>query len=150
MFTTILVPIDGSVHAEKALGVAAELARSTSATLHLMTVTEYPPDDIGILAGGSAEPFSPAEREKRAEEMRKAGRALLAKARASAVLEGIEVKEVLREGRPGERIIEEAEAIGADAIVMGSRGMSDLKGLVVGSVSHRVSHTAACTVITVT
>nr|WP_231613761.1 universal stress protein [Halomonas sp. BC04] len=44
----------------------------------------------------------------------------------------------------------EANEIAADAIVMGSRGVSELKGLLVGSVSHKVMHSAPCTVITVT
>jgi len=38
MFNTILVPLDGSEHAIKALRVAASLARGGAATLHLMTV----------------------------------------------------------------------------------------------------------------
>jgi nucleotide-binding universal stress UspA family protein len=150
MFKTILVPVDGSRHAEKALKVAAELARSGTGTLHLLHVTEPLPDNIGILVGGSTEPMSEAEREKLAEGIRQAGQQLIDQAKGAADLAGLEVEELVRHGRPGERIIEAAEEVGADAIVMGSRGMSDLKGMVVGSVSHRVSHTAGCTVITVT
>lgn len=149
MYKTLLVPVDGSVHAEKALAVAAELARN-GGTLHLLNVAESIPDNLGILVGGSTEPVSEAERKKLAEGVRKAGEQVIDKAKAAIDLAGIEVKALVRQGRPGERIIEAAEELRADAIVMGSRGMSDLKGMVVGSVSHRVSHTAGCSVITVT
>jgi len=150
MFKTILVPVDGSDHAEKALGVAALLARASSATLHLMTVAEFPPDNIGLFTGGTAEPFSEVEREKLAEGMKQEAHKVIEKARAAVDLAGIEVKEVTRQGRPAERIHEEAESLGADAIVMGSRGVSDMRGMVFGSVSHKISHIASCTVITVT
>lgn len=150
MFKTLLVPVDGSAHAEKALGVAAELARSGGATLHLLNVSEAASDNIGILVGGSTEPMSEVEREKLAEGVRKAAQQVIDRAKSAVDLAGLEVKELVRQGRPGERIIEAAEELDADAIVMGSRGMSDLRGMVVGSVSHRVSHTAGCTVITVT
>lgn len=52
-------------------------------------------------------------------------------------------------GSAARTIVDEAGRLGADAIVMGSRGPSDLAGLVLGRVSHRVLHTAACRVITV-
>jgi nucleotide-binding universal stress UspA family protein len=45
--------------------------------------------------------------------------------------------------------VEEADKLGVDAIIMGSSGMSDLKGLVIGSISHKVMHTANCRVILV-
>lgn len=150
MYKTLLVPIDGSAHAEKALAVAAELARSGGGTLHLLSVAEAAPDNLGILVGGSTKPISEAEREQLAEEVRKAGEKRIDKAQSAVDLAGLEVKALVRQGKPGERIIEAAEELKADAIVMGSRGMSDLKGMVVGSVSHRVSHTAGCSVITVT
>ncbi|MCL7942037.1 universal stress protein [Halomonas sp. ATCH28] len=150
MYQTILVPVDGSSHAEKALQVAAQLARGTSAVLHLMTVAEFPPDNIGLFTGGVAEPYAEEEREKLAKGMKEEAHKAIDKARATVDLADIEVKEVVRQGRPAELITGEAEALGADAIVMGSRGVSDMRGMVFGSVSHKVSHTADCTVITVT
>ena len=59
----------------------------------------------------------------------------------------VQAKAVL--GDPAGEILERAAQIGADMIVMGSRGLSDLKGLLVGSVSHKVNHLADCTCITV-
>nr|WP_281430368.1 universal stress protein [Salinicola acroporae] len=52
------------------------------------------------------------------------------------------------EGRPAQTIVQQATDLGVDMIIMGSRGLSDLKSLVVGSVSHKVSHIAPCPVIT--
>ncbi|MCA1769037.1 MAG: universal stress protein [Halomonas sp.] len=150
MFKTILVPIDGSNHAEKALSVAAQLARASSATLHLMTVAEFPPDNIGLFTGGTPEPFSEVEREKLAEGMKQEAHKIIEKALAAVDLDGVEVKEVMRQGRPADLINKEAERLGADVIVMGSRGISDMRGMVFGSVSHKISHIADCTVITVT
>ena len=56
---------------------------------------------------------------------------------------------IVRMGSPADVILEEAARVGVDAIVMGSRGLSDIKGLLVGSVSHKVLHAAKCTVVTV-
>ena len=150
MYQSILVPLDGSSHAEKALQVAAQLAKGTSAVLHLMTVAEFPPDNLGLFTGGTAEPFSEEDREKLAAGMKEEAHKVIDKARATVDLSGIEAKEVVRQGRQAELITAEAEKLGVDAIVMGSRGVSDLRGMVFGSVSHKVSHTAGCTVITVT
>ncbi|MFP4137887.1 MAG: universal stress protein [Halomonas sp.] len=150
MYDKILVPLDGSEHAIKALSVAASLARGSNATLHLMTVAEFPPDNIGLFTGGTAEPFSEAEREKLAEGMKEEARKVIDEARAAVDLDGLTVEEGVSQGRPAERIIEAAEKVGADVIVMGSRGLGDVRGMVFGSVSHKVSHAAGCSVITVT
>ncbi len=49
----------------------------------------------------------------------------------------------------GRAIVHQAEQVGAEAIVLGSRGRSDLASLVLGSVSHKVLHLAHCPVILV-
>lgn len=145
----ILVPIDGSAHAEKALAVAAQMAMASSAAIHLLHVTEFP-DDIGILMGRGTGPLTEEKREALAAENRDKARRVLDQSRQAVDLSGLDAKELIRQGRPAHVILEVAKEVGADVIVMGSRGMSDLKGMVVGSVSHRVSHAAECTVITVT
>ncbi len=150
MYQSILLPVDGSRHAEEALQVAAQLAKGTSATLHLVTVAEFPPDNIGLFTGGAAEPFSEEEREKLAAGMKEEAHKAIDKARASVDLAGNEVKEMVCQGRPAEQIVGVAEELGVDAIVMGSRGVSDVRGMVFGSVSHKVSHTAGCSGIAVT
>jgi len=56
---------------------------------------------------------------------------------------------LIEDGDPAKRIIECAEKENADTIVMGARGLSDIEGLLLGSVSHKIAHLASCTVITV-
>lgn len=150
MYSMILVPLDGSEHAIKALRIAASLARGGEAKLHLMTVAEFPPDNIGLFAGGPVEPFSVEEREKLAQGMKDEARKVIEQARAAVDLGGLEVEESVRQGYPAQLIKEQAEEVGADAIVMGSRGLSNVRGMIFGSVSHKVSHIADCGVITVT
>ena len=60
-----------------------------------------------------------------------------------------EVKGVVTDGDPAKAILDCAKIEGADLIVIGSRGLGDLKGLLVGSVSHKVCQLADCTCITV-
>jgi nucleotide-binding universal stress UspA family protein len=60
-----------------------------------------------------------------------------------------DVKTEVDEGDPARRILACAEREKADMIVMGSRGMSDLKGLLMGSVSHKVGQLTDCKLISV-
>jgi nucleotide-binding universal stress UspA family protein len=52
-------------------------------------------------------------------------------------------------GHIANRLIEAAERHQADVIVMGSRGLSDIKGMFLGSVTHKVLHMAECPVLVV-
>jgi len=51
------------------------------------------------------------------------------------------------EGRAAKAILRAAESEGADVIVMGSRGLSDLAGLLLGSVTHKVIQLSHRTVV---
>ena len=59
------------------------------------------------------------------------------------------VREIVREGYPASVIAEEATEEKVDMIVMGSRGLSGLKHLLLGSVAERVVQKAHCPVLTV-
>ena len=59
------------------------------------------------------------------------------------------VEAMERDGDPAKIIAEVANTQRFDAIVMGTRGLSDIRGLILGSVAHKVNHLAKCTVITV-
>jgi len=55
----------------------------------------------------------------------------------------------IEDGDPANEILEFADREGVDLIIVGSRGLGDLKGLLMGSVSHKVSQHAKCTCIIV-
>jgi nucleotide-binding universal stress UspA family protein len=59
------------------------------------------------------------------------------------------ISSVIIEGDPAEAILDLAAKNKADMIIMGSRGLSDFKGLLLGSISHKVSAQAECSCVTV-
>lgn len=145
MFKTLLVPVDGSEHAKKALRVACQLARQNDATLHILHIPEELAHETTLVWGIGAIALEASR-----EERERTGRQVVDRAAEDARQQGVaHVETIIGQGEPARSIISEARKSGADAIVMGSRGLSDLKGLIVGSVSHKVSHAASCTVITV-
>lgn len=158
MYNSILVPVDGSEHSKKALKVACQLAASSHAVIYILNVPEPPPatDLLGMAAGASSLDV-PSEEIAQAgydminqmEEAEQSGHDLIDRLKQAIGLMDVEMKAVVRMGSPAEVIVEEASRLGVEAIVMGSRGVSDVKGLIVGSISHKVMYTADCTVISV-
>ena len=141
MFNAILVPLDGSDHALLALDLAVQLASGDAPKIHLMTVPEVPPtsEEMARWAGAS-----PATDQTGVE---KEAHALLDKATARIGREDIGVETSVHWSPPAMAITSAAKELGVDAIVMGSRGLGEFKGLLLGSVSHKVLHTAECRVI---
>lgn len=163
MYKSILVPVDGSEHSRSALEIADRIGTAGETTLHLLHVSDVRPTrevpggiDVGASAMASGMSFTPEEIEQMDRSLadkiahaERAGRDLIERVKQAANLGERETNDIVRMGRPAEVIVEEAESLGAEAIVMGSRGMSDLASLLVGSVSHRVMHTAKCRVVLV-
>ncbi len=121
----ILVATDGSEPAAHALDVAVDLARQTGAALHVLSVHVMRP--VGRAGGG------PAVRE--VEEVH--GAEHIAEAAAQRAREaGIEATPHAIQGDVVVGISDAAKTLGADMVVVGSRGMGTLSGAVLGSVSH--------------
>lgn len=142
----ILVALDGSDHARSALELASDIAAKYGATLHLINAIESTelPDALRRYAqsehiAGSAQRIYSSIAER-----------ILDTASAEAKEMGVkDVKPVVRNGDPAQQIVEYAKEAKIDMIVMGSKGLSDIQGLLLGSVSHKVSHLAPCTCVTV-
>ena len=140
----MVVGLDGSPSAETTLQAAAEEARLRQGTLHVIHVVYVPPS---LVNGMTFMPGNLIESSyKFAETVRDS---VWERVRSS--LEGSDVKwiQVDRSGYPPDQIVDYAESIGAALIVVGSRGFGDLKSLLLGSTSHRVSHLATCDVLIV-
>ncbi|MDW5376996.1 universal stress protein [Halomonas sp. HP20-15] len=145
MFKTILVPVDGSEQAKLALEVACKLAANGQGHLHILHIPERLAHDNTLVWGVGAVNLEAPE-----EEVERAGHKMLEAAKQAAVEHGAtDVDGSVHQGDPARVILEQIKKLQVDTVVMGSRGLSDIKGLVVGSVSHKIAHAAPCHVITV-
>src|SRR5512146_3217813 len=139
MFTNILIAFDGSEHACKAVGMAADLAREQGgpSSLWIVTVMEEPARELG-------EP----NLSHLIEERTIAGQALIDQA-VALVKDGLETHSDLLFGAPAECIIRVARACGCDLIVMGTRGLSPIQSVLMGSQTQKVISHATCPVLVV-
>ena len=134
----ILVPLDFSPASMEALDYAVWLAKQFRAAIHLVHV--YPPDEASSVPGAAHLLLQSAEAIERLNEE----------------LTGIHRKHVptfrpenchIRGGRPYEEIVRVARKIGADLIVLSTRGHSGLKHLLLGSTAEPVVRNAPCPVL---
>ncbi|MGI9416885.1 MAG: universal stress protein [Geminicoccaceae bacterium] len=175
MMERLLVALDGSPHSDKALELAADLAETYGAELLLTHVMSSAPLSVAEREMAAAEyadelaawtttrtTTGTGEFEGGGHDLlmhyadlthhfrETMGKHLLAAARKKLSMRKIgSVQILLADGDPAETITGLAKDRKVDAIVIGSRGLSDIKGLFLGSISHKVSHLATCTCITV-
>jgi nucleotide-binding universal stress UspA family protein len=123
---TIVCAVDGSPIAASALEFAIELCQETGATLEVVAVRVPPPP-----ARGGSIPVVEIEEPHGAEHI--ADQAVGA-ARAA----GVAARAHAASGHPAEEIIDVAEQVGADLIVVGSRGLGTVSSMLLGSVSRRL------------
>lgn len=144
MFRKILVAFDGSSHSKKALRVAAEIAKSFGAEMHLTCTFE---GERAPLVVGSVE----KEMENQfSNDIDDVSAEVVAEATALAVDAGVSFTGVhVGGGKPSERTLVDARRIGADLIVTGRRGLGAEGALALGSVSQEVAHGAKCACLTV-
>lgn len=150
MIRKILVAIDGSEHAWKALDLASELAKGHQAELIVLHVLAHEPVPEALRTYAEVEGLPVEEEAARFRYGRTLGDALTREAQDRARAGGVAAVEArTAEGKPATVIVETAKAERADMIVMGSRGLSEPRALLLGSVSHKVAHLAPCTCVTV-
>jgi nucleotide-binding universal stress UspA family protein len=136
----ILVPVDGSEQSQKAVAFAVDLASNYHATIYLLHVFK-----LTIIPEGLGE-YVVSDR----VQLRALGDKIIAAAEDQARGHGIErIKATVVEGDPAERIIDYAKEHDVDIIVIGSRGLGTFKGLLLGSVSNKVTHKADRTCVIV-
>jgi len=138
MFNTILHANDGSELAFKALRLALIMTKQNAATFHLVCVEEIPlmPESI--------------------EEIREArsiaasrSRPIVERVRELALESGIEMKKHIKSGHPVWMIVELADEISADLLVIGATGHSAFYERMLGSRADRIVQLARCPVLVV-
>lgn len=145
MFNTILLAYDGSDHAQNALKIAAGLAKTHGAALHIVHTPQI--DSPRIVIGAFV---SQIEHPPTAEQIEEAGKHITDKALSEAKAEGVDVSGVhISNDSPAPFILATAQGTGADLIVLGRRGLGAVGALALGSVSQAVAHNAKCACLTV-
>lgn len=137
-FRHIVVAIDGSEHSDRALMCARALAGRFGSTLRLVHAFPHTSDLLGY-----------EDYEKLIARREMAGQTIIDRGREKLGGTTAGIHEELLEGPPAEAIVRVAETRHADLIVMGTRGLGGLQGLVLGSVSHKVLQYAPCPVLVV-
>lgn len=129
---------DGSEHGNAALARADELAQCLGAEHHVLLVAHVQSYQWTAMSNPYQIDLYALEEEHLGEAYEKASQSLTVKPTMA-----------MRRGEPAREIIKYAEEVGADFIVVGSRGRGGVAALLLGSTSHGVIHGAPCDVIVV-
>jgi len=137
----ILVPIDFSDYSKKALQYSVKIAKRFEANISLVYVIEpavYPAD---FSMGQIAVPAADMDLHERAKEE-------LKNLAATEIGETISVEIILKTGKPFVEIIETANDIDADMIIIATHGHTGVEHLLFGSTAEKVVRKAPCPVLT--
>ena len=138
--TRILLATDGSPHAQLAAMKAVDLAKSTNARLHVVAVGRtFPAAVYDVYADTESEDLRREAQEILDEQVRK-----IEEVGGTVAIAHLKMNE-----RRDEAIVHLAEEIGADLIVMGSRGFGGLRRALLGNVADSVVRHAHCPVLVV-
>ena len=139
---SILVPIDFSGHARKALKYAVPLAAQSGASLRLIYVVEptvYPADlGFGQVVLPGVE-----------DELRQKGAEELTELIEAEIGDRVPASSTVRTGTPSKEILAEAEERGVDLIVIATHGHSGVEHVLFGSTAERIVRKAHCPVLTI-
>ena len=138
MFKTILLAVDGSEHSKRATELAASMAQIMRSDLWIVSAFEPVPAYLG----------APIWQQALAKTIKIADDAIAEALKIVGIIPG-EIKTDVVEGPAAEAILQVAETRKPDLIVMGSRGLGRLAGLLLGSQSQKVVQHASCPVLIV-
>jgi len=170
-FKSILVPTDGSKQADRAVDLASDIAGKYGAKLALLYVMWRGPSLEQLRASVDAEKLSKSARDEldpalhpiaehvsaalippvvSREALKEIGQQVLERGRQTAEAKGVQVPQLmLLDSDPARAVVNTANREKTDLIVMGSRGLGGIGGLLAGSVSYKVIHSARCSCMAV-
>jgi len=153
LFQKILVPLDGSEHSLKALDVAIQIAKKFGGKITLIHVFSVVGVPIMMPEPSVATPGVPVmtalEASKVVEIAQKVASRILDDGEQRVKTGKVKVDTLLKEGHTVEEIIRVAKEGDFELIVMGARGISRIREMLLGSVSDGVMHHVACPVLVV-
>lgn len=149
MINKLLVAVDGSDHAMKAVEFAAEIASACDATLFILTVIkahQKPKLSAELRSYADLENISGSD----LEAVKLLSNSLLMEAETKARNKGVKnIEKKVETGPVARTIVANARQKEIDIIVIGSRGLGNIEATLRGGVSHRVELLAKCSVLTV-
>ncbi len=140
-FAKILVPVDFSDHSAAAQQTAVEIAKTYDAKIWLLHCYQLHP--------GGVSPYGVATPASYYDDVRESVTEQLRECQEKVAAEGIAAEASVSSEFTPQAIVEMAEDIGADLIVMGTRGLTGIKHVMLGSVAERTVRLAPCPVLTV-
>ncbi len=138
VFEKILVALDGSKSAYKALEYALKLAKASKASLSVINVVENITWTVATTDAIILE-----------EKMAEFQEIVLRKAKKECAKQGVKAKIISEKGYPADVIVKAAEKEKSDLVVLGNKGLSQIDKLLLGSVSDKVIQHAHCAVLIV-
>ncbi|MEX0922473.1 MAG: universal stress protein [Rhodovibrionaceae bacterium] len=145
MFDKILVAVDGSQGALDALQVAIEIQQKFDSELLLLCVYRH-----HSLLEASMSMVRPEEPKSLDTSMEDYASEVIKQAKAQAEQSGAKkLRGFIKAGPPARTIVKFSKDRQANLIVLGSRGLGDIEGYLLGSVSHKVTSLADCPVLVV-
>ena len=142
MFNRILVPVDGSKRALKAIEKAAGLQLLTGAELYILCVFKH-----HSLLEASLSMVRPDKLDLPDDVLKEYATEVAVHAKSQAIELGVpteKVRSFVKGGRPSRTIVRFARKRECDLIVIGSQGTNAEAGLLLGSVAQRVAGSAHC------
>ena len=132
----VLIPVDGSDSSKNAAKYGVSLVNSKKPKIYLLNITE----PVNMTIGGKM-----ADQVRQAKEAK--SRALLEEYKKMLEPTGLEIELLSRTGRPDYAILNVQDELDCDLIIIGSRGLSVLENVIMGSVVTRVLEGATCPIL---
>jgi nucleotide-binding universal stress UspA family protein len=146
MFDVIVVGTDGSGTASVAMQKAIDLAKKFDATLHIVHAHHL----VSTAALGAVAAGSPTfDLVSVNEGIEADSRNVCARAAAEAEKAGVKCETHQMPGDAADALVDVAEEVNADLLVLGNRGMTGARRFVLGSVPNKVSHHCPCSLLIV-
>lgn len=173
MIKKILIAIDGSSHSTKAAEIGSDIAAKYGAEVvlvHVLLHQELPQDlkhliDVEYLTSQAVRPAAGSApvadlgsyfslggggKELTSDVIQAVGEQVLRQAETTARKQGADkISTRIEDGKPVDKILEIANSEGVDLIVSGARGLSDVKAIILGSVSHKLAQLSPVPCLTV-